>query len=110
MNKVIPGVVAVVVSFGAGLAGAEEAGKAPAAASPVSTTSTQAEAEPAMQESANPFTAQFMRLDANRDGAIDDKEAKADKSLAKAFGKISKNGKLDEQQYQKWAESRKPKG
>jgi methionyl-tRNA synthetase len=55
---------------------------------------------------------QFMKLDTNKDGFIDAKEAKADKKLTHSFKKIAKNGKLDEPGYESWeTQSKKnPKG
>lgn len=49
----------------------------------------------------------FKKLDTNHDGMIDKKEAKADKALSKDFKKIAKNGKLDQEGYGKWEQTRK---
>lgn len=55
---------------------------------------------------------QFMKLDTNKDGIIDTKEAKADKKLSHDFKKVAKNGKLDEPGYESWENQSKkqPKG
>ena len=78
------------------------------------------ESEPAMQDQQTPAAVQqlkdnqemasksmdtFSKLDTNHDGLIDIKEAKADKSLAKEFKNIAKNGKLDKDGYGKWEQS-----
>ena len=72
-------------------------------------------APPAAQPSAKPASTNpaptanaedmFKKLDKNHDGMIDKNEAKADKALSKEFKKVAKNGKLDQQGYNKWEQS-----
>ncbi len=44
----------------------------------------------------------FLEIDGNDDGFIDATEAKADKGLEKAFPRIAKTGKLDQEQFVAW--------
>ena len=62
------------------------------------------ELEPKLDKSNDMITAQFIKLDANKDGSIDEKEAKADANISKSFKKIAKSGKLGQAEYGKWVE------
>lgn len=56
-------------------------------------------------------TKEFAKLDTNKDGSIDKKEAKKNKKLARSFKKLAKKGKVDQAAFTKWYEkkSAKPK-
>lgn len=81
--------------------------QAPAAAAPVAMS--EGEAAPAELSAA---AKAFQKLDTNKDGAIDKKEAKKNKKLARSFKKLAKAGKVNEEAFTKWFEkkSHKPKG
>jgi len=92
------------IAFSADDASMDEAAPAPAA-----------EASEATEAPAAPMSAaaeEFGKLDANKDGMIDDKEAKSNKKLAKSFKKLAKTGKMDEATFTKWFDKKtaKPKG
>ncbi len=44
----------------------------------------------------------FQKLDKNQDGSLDAGEAAADKGVDKAFPRLAKDGKLDQQRFSKW--------
>ncbi len=69
-------------------------------------------AEPEVSESIQPevqWKKQFQALDKNNDGAIDSKEAKADKNLDRQFKTIAKKGKLDQSGYMNWQKAQQPR-
>ena len=75
-----------------------------AAALALSTTVYAAEDETATQQAE--IHAQFMKLDASGDGAIDATEAKADPVLDLEFNTIATDGKVDEKTYGAWVVSK----
>ncbi len=112
MNKIVSTVLSL--SFTA-LAMNAFAETAPTEAAPMEAAQTEA-APAAMQtekqeiQNASAMAEEgFSKLDANKDGVIDRKEAKADKNLSKAFKKIAKKGKLDQEGYDKWAKAQAAK-
>lgn len=52
---------------------------------------------------------EFVKLDVNKDGVIDETEAKADSALSAAFASIASDGKLDEKAYAAWKKSQATK-
>jgi len=52
---------------------------------------------------------EFVKLDTNKDGAIDKKEAKKNKKLSKSFKKLAKKGKIDQAGFTKWFEKKSVK-
>jgi phosphate-selective porin len=75
-------------------------------AAPAASTTPQANQAIAMETQ---WRTQFKKLDKNHDGVIDRKEARKDKGLYKEFKKVAKNGKLNETEFLKWQESKKPR-
>ncbi len=64
-----------------------------------------AQTTPATEQEVNPEQrAQrlFQKLDTNQDGSLDAGEAAADKGVGKAFPRLAKDGKLDQQRFIKW--------
>lgn len=88
---------------------ADEAMDDQASGAPASSAMSEEEPAPAKMSAA---AKEFMKLDINKDGSIDRKEAKKNKKLSRSFKKLAKAGKVNEAAFTKWYEkkSHKPKG